>query len=342
MPKITFSLPLEASAFISWLKANQKRIFYGIKITVTLATIGYLAITFKKDEALYKEFFSVFSGNIQLNNSWELIACLGLMPLNWLLEALKWRFLASKIEKISVTTAVKGTLAGLALGFITPHAVGDYAARLYYLKLKHKIEAFGALLLTRVSMFYVSLFYGIVAFYILNRFDTLGTSMFLDEKVMMLTAALAVLSLAILMNIHVLDHLPYKHPAFSWVWHSVKVLGEYTINDFATAFLISFVRYSVFSLQYLLLLKYFGADIYNVLTISSIWMVFFVKSVFPNFSFLNDLGVREIASVYFFTSIGIEASQAVLASLTLWLINILTPTLLGLAVLLTSKYKKVL
>ncbi|MFN0048764.1 MAG: YbhN family protein [Cytophagales bacterium] len=332
------------NSFITKVKANQKNVFYGIKIAITLATLGYLYFTFKSKEELYAMIYEDISQAMGHYYSWQLWLCLALMPLNWSLEAFKWKYLASKIEKISFVNALKGTLAGLGLGFITPNAIGDYAARIYFLTIKNKMEAVGAILLARTSMFFVAIFYGIIGFYILSYFNALKPSRFADERVVWLIAIATFTLFILVMYLKSYANLFEKLKMQTWlktIWNSLKVLAEYNFNELTVCISISVVRYLVFTSQYLLLLHFFGVAIDNILVVSAVWMVYFVKSIFPTFNFLNDLGVREVSAVYFFSELGISNSIAILASLCLWVVNILLPTLIGTAILILSKYKKV-
>jgi uncharacterized protein (TIRG00374 family) len=331
------------NSFITKVKANQKNVFYGIKIAITLATLAYLYFSFKTKEELYTLIFSDISKAVVTYHSWQLWLCLALMPLNWALEALKWQYLASKIEKISFLNALKGTLAGLGLGFITPNALGDYAARIYFLSIKNKMEAVGAVLLARISMFFVAIFYGIIGFYILSYFNVLKPSRFADERVVWLIAiatfALFILVLYFKSYLNLFEKLKTQ----TWlktIWNSLKVVAQYNFFELTVCISISIIRYLVFTFQYLLLLHFFGVKIDNILVVSAVWMVYFVKSIFPTFNFLNDLGVREVSAVYFFSELGISNSVAILASLCLWLVNILLPTLAGTVILIVAKYKK--
>lgn len=317
--------------------------FYGVKIAISCLTVGYLYFTFKKDEKLYAEVLGVLWAIDTPFQSWEILLCIALMPINWALEALKWKYLASKVEEISFVNAFKGTLAGLGLGFITPQAVGDFAARIYFLTIKNKTEAIGAILLARLSMFFVAVFYGIVGFYILGNFEVLKASMFVDERVIWLVGISAFMILTMVVHFNVYAFIPFKYEHKKWVinlWNSFKILSQYSFNEFSTCLLLSVLRYLVFTFQYLLLLKFFGIDVYNILIVSAVWMIYFVKSIFPSFNFLNDLGVREVAAVYFLSELGVENADAILASLLLWFINIMVPTLAGTMILLLAKYKK--
>ncbi len=306
--------------------------------------MGYLFYTFKKEETLYTEVAGILGTATWQSPSWEIWLCIVLMPINWSLEGFKWKLLASKIETISFSTALKGTLAGLGLGFITPHAIGDYVARIYFLNLKHKTEALGAVLLSRISMFFVSIFYGILAFYILTEFKAFKTSLFFDEKIMLFILACSILLFIILLHFNIFERINYKQLGQKWIiwfWNSLKIITQYSLSDLSVCLLLSFLRYTIFTFQYLLLLQFLGIDIYNILIVSAVWMIFFTKTVFPNFNILNDLGIREVASVYFLSELGVPSSTAIVASLSLWVINILIPTISGVFVLIGTKYKKV-
>ena len=50
----------------------------------------------------------------------------------------------------------------------------------------------------------------------------------------------------------------------------------------------------------------------------------------PTFNFLSDLGVREASALLFFERFAVAIEPVILASLLVWIINLLIPTLLSL------------
>lgn len=80
-------------------------------------------------------------------------------------EAKKWQYLVSKIEITSFRTSLKSILVGSTLGLITPQALGDYVSRIYFLKNKNIKEAAGLVFLARIAQFYVTVFYGLIAYF---------------------------------------------------------------------------------------------------------------------------------------------------------------------------------
>ena len=54
-----------------------------------------------------------------------------MMFLNWLVEALKWRYMISKIENISIMTAYRAVLTGITVSTFTPNRIGEYGGRVF-------------------------------------------------------------------------------------------------------------------------------------------------------------------------------------------------------------------
>ena len=64
-----------------------------------------------------------------------------MMFLNWFLEALKWRFLILKIEKISIKISVRAIFSGITVSAFTPNRVGEYGGRVFCLEKADRIQA---------------------------------------------------------------------------------------------------------------------------------------------------------------------------------------------------------
>lgn len=321
-------------------KIYQKYAFVAIKLAVTLVAIGYIAyIVFTRPgffSSTYEGLQRAFSSR---SGFLILMATLALLPLNISLEAFKWQYLASKVDKIQFGAALKGVVSGFTLGFITPHGIGDYLARVYFIDSEKKSEAASAVFVSRMAQFYISVFYGLLGFYITSRFEPFTTGFF-NLNILLLLAFFCLLSLLLLLNFGWLTDFLAKQPRLKFMVKYLHAISDYTLIDFVVAFILALCRYAVFCLQYLLLLSLFGVDVYNVLVISAIWLVFFVKSVFPALNFLNDLGLREASALFFLGKVGVDAAHILPASLMLWGINILLPSLAGIGIVVAAKYRR--
>ena len=62
------------------------------------------------------------------------------MPVNWLLETLKWRILLNGTTNFS--NLLKSVVAGITVGFVTPGRTGEFLGRVMFLDEENKTRAF--------------------------------------------------------------------------------------------------------------------------------------------------------------------------------------------------------
>ncbi|MBK8547119.1 MAG: flippase-like domain-containing protein [Saprospiraceae bacterium] len=89
------------------------------------------------------EFISLFSGD-NIKQPLLLISCLLIMPLNWFLEALKWKSVLKPIVRLSLYESFKSIMSGVFIGIFTPARIGEYAGRLINLPENARIPSLGA------------------------------------------------------------------------------------------------------------------------------------------------------------------------------------------------------
>jgi uncharacterized membrane protein YbhN (UPF0104 family) len=259
---------------------------------------------------------------------------------NWGLEAWKWWFLAKKIEQIPFGQAFRSVMVGLTLGFITPNRVGDYAGRILVLQSKKRINAIGAIFLGRFAQLVVTLALGSLGvFYLFWHFYWpefpwakfgIGFFIFLCNFFLILFFFKASLILTLLATFRPARYfLPY-----------LRVLSEYTFPELGITLGLAFCRYCVFGVQFGLLLKAFGIGFSFTQYTSCISGTFLLKSIVPSLSALTDIGMREISAMHFFSLFGQPQVNVLSASLSLWFLNIVLPSALGLIFVARLKLKK--
>lgn len=259
-----------------------------------------------------------------MNSSKHLfIVVILLMPFNWLLETLKWKLLSGKLQPITMLQALKGVLRGITLGFITPHAVGDYFGRILSSGNDNRLRLVGAIMLGRISQMIATGVFGLFGIYYL-----LGAKPML---LALLIATLLMLLFIFLFNNKWLIRLTKKY---------LSIIAEYSVNQLILLQGLSMARYLVFCFQFLLILKAFLPTLDYILASAGVTWIFLAKSLLPSFNFLSDLGIREYSAIYFFEQYHVEILPVVCASLFIWVINILVPTLVGLPLVLQLKWNR--
>lgn len=301
----------------------------------------YIYVVLKNDEHLHKHAFLTAFASVSMIQVLFLVGATLLMPVNWGLETLKWYKLVQKVEAIGYWKAYTGVLTGLSLGFITPHSIGDYFGRILQLEDKERSRAIGAVLLSRTSQFLITLFFGVIGVWYFIFLQAKGD---IDQQLwsyMLAGLGIATVLLFVLfiksasaarflITVNLLQFIrPY-----------IAVVTMYKYHELLWVIVVAFLRYAVFMLQYILLMKFFGIDLPLSIYLSGIGFIFLIKSVM-SLNTLIGLGVREAAALTFFHQlIGVGSEKVLLSGMFLWLINILLPTAIGTFLLWKIKLVK--
>jgi hypothetical protein len=316
------------------LTKRHHTLFTVLKLLIFLGSLAF--IYFKlKDHAYINDIFLIRLELLWLTSPWYLMVLpVLLMPLNWLLEALKWKLLSAKIEKISLWRAFASVLAGLGLSFITPHAVGDYAGKILYSSAGERGRLMGAVLLGRLLQLLATLFFGIwgLMYYFVG-----GVS--ISTLITALVSFILIAALGITLLQMLILAFGIRSTIGRWINKYFGILADYTWKEVLLVQMVAMLRYFVFATQFYIILLLFDIGLLPAITTAGISWTLLLKSVLPTFNFLSDLGVREAAALLFFEGYTTISSHIILASFMLWLLNILLPAIVGLLFIFRLKLK---
>ncbi|TAF94546.1 MAG: UPF0104 family protein [Cytophagia bacterium] len=308
---------------------NAKKIFFLAKIVILVAMLGYLYVTLQNKKQGLTDILNLLRQVWSVNNGFEIGLVVLLTPLNWAFESLKWQTLAQKIAPVSFFNAFRGVLAGLTLGFFLPNNVGDAAGRLWSLERAHRSAGVGAALLSNGLQFYVSLLFGTLAWgHLLYQQPPLRQ--FYNLVLLGLLVATLFFGAWLLLKRQVAEQYLEGKSWFRWLVPYLRVIGTYHASELGRALGAATARYAVFTTQFFILLHIFGISLPLLATLTGIFLVFFAKTLIPALNFLGDLGIREAASLYFFSFYAVIPARLVATTLSLWLVNILIPVLIGM------------
>lgn len=294
------------------IQSLVKQITVLLKVLIIAIILIMLYFKLIDQQDLLQEMKALFIKGFT-ENRWLLLLVILLMPVNWFIEGLKWKIIAGKIVHLSKWQAFKGILSGLTIGFATPHGIGDYLGRIMTIKHRQRFFLIGGIMLGRLSQLGVTLLFGMVGvFYLFG----LKTVVYCSIAVLVTSILLAVLFNRV------------KH--IKSVGRFFRMVDDYSVGEVGKIILLSACRYFVFSLQFLIVLFAFLPKFYFALNAAGVTWVFLAKSILPSFNFLSDLGIREYSAIYFFENYQIEILPVLCASLFIWMVNILMPTLLGI------------
>ena len=277
--------------------------------------------------------------------AWKFWTVITLVFLNWGLEAKKWKLLITPIQKMSFITALKSVLTGLTFSLNTPNRIGEYGGRILYVKEGSRIKAISLSIAGSISQLIITLLMGCGGLINWLFFQTrppallMGLPVFWIEILCFMSATATAILILFFFRLSWLIKLVERIPAAEKIVPYINVLEEFTPKLLLRLLSLSFFRYLVFVIQYILLLQVLQVEI---LWINAFWIIsvlFLVLAIVPSFA-IADLGIRgklstELLSIYSANAIGIIGT-----TFGIWLINLFIPALLGSILILSIKFIK--
>ena len=245
------------------------------------------------------------------------------MLFNYGLEAVKWRWLISRFEPKTFSTAIKAVFSGITFNIITPNQMGDFAGRVIHLDTMNKWRGSLVTAIGHFAQVIVTLFFGICSFAYFGK-------AYFDFAYWLPLGFLFVLALI------------FVYLRLNWIYQSVKhwpwvnKLEKYvnvfeSFNEWQLLYILglSFIRYLVYLTQYYFLLQFFKVEISFIPAAACIIGTFCVQSVVPSFLLL-EIGLRGASALAFFTLFSSNQEGILLAAYSLWIVNMLLPSILGM------------
>lgn len=296
--------------FIPYITCGSILFYIGVKLW-TLDTF------FSDSQALFS--FTSFVSHLP---KWFLL--LLFCPLNWVLEAEKWKVSVRSMSNLSIWQSLREVLSGQALNLIAPGSVGHYIGRMAHAQ-NDSLERVGAVFVCQAWQMTITFSASLLGF------CYWGPTILPFQKqggLLILLGTAAGLVFVVLCVSQVRRE---------WVQKMKRGFQKVSPAQFFEIGMLSLVRYLVFTAQFVWMLQIAGADQVWYELAFAISLVFMAKSLMPSIHFMSDLGLREFCALLFLPAIGIKEEIVLLASLWIWLINILLPSLVGAFMLLHVK-----
>ncbi|CAN5261681.1 hypothetical protein BH09BAC5_BH09BAC5_14420 [soil metagenome] len=291
--------------------ANHKRSFgFILKVAIVLLAVIYIAKRFYSGagiENIPERLLSAIQKSPLL-----FILVLLLMPLNWLLEGLKWKITAGQQMNMSFADAMRGVLAGVTIGTATPNRIGEFAGRIFMGRAEDRVPLLFLSFVCSFCQVVVTFLAGIMGLYLLENNSVLSKT----ETQFVYFSGLIFCLLPLTLFI-----LPPKLKA------KTDQLRKFPLRLFLLVFLLSLIRYSIYVIQFLLLLKLLDPDLFSVQTLAFITVSYLVVTLIPTFSFTEIFIRGSIAGIIFST--GGSGEEGFIAAVLLWMINVAIPSLVG-------------
>jgi hypothetical protein len=306
---------------MNWL--NNSRVLLALKVVLFILLLGFIYYgLFVKQN--FAELWEEFAYHLQWGRVPLLIIVLLLMPVNWLLETVKWRQLLGSAN--SFTDCAKGVLSGITIGFITPGRSGEFIGRIMHFNENEKSK-----------VFYLSTMGGLAQSAVTILIGALSFPYWKDEPFVsgLIIGIAAVFSLLyfkfewlseLAMNVPVLANkgMVIYHTDLPGMDARVKVYG------------LSLLRYAVYLLQYVLVFYFFEVSTDVPLLIALCAVMLMLNSFSPLMPVL-DFSFRGSIAIMIFVNFTNNLFGAVVAGTVIWMVNLVIPALIGYIFIVRKK-----
>ena len=284
----------------------------------------------------------------QIRSSWQQLPfwiVFVLMFVNWGIEARKWQLLIAPLEKFSLLRSIKAVFAGCSITMLTPNRIGEYGGRIIYVEEQHRLRAISLTILGSISQLTITMFMGTVGLSILKYGSIVSEATFnpvswiLRDGLLIVSVVVTVILLLLYFRVHFLITVIGKIKFLQRFTRYIIVLDIFSGKQLLRILILSFFRYMVFILQYMLLLRVMDVEVAYPVSFLLLTVFYLVMAVAPTVGF-TELPVRATASVLIFelfskNIVGIQA-----AAFGIWLINLVIPAVLGSLLIFGIKIMK--
>lgn len=237
--------------------------------------------------------------------------------LNWYIEVIKWKSLASSIREISFLDALKQSLSSLTVSLITPNRIGEYGAKALYFSREDRVRVVVCNFIGNFSQMSITVLFGLLGLWAVY------------EQV----------------PAHYLLDLPWTG---IWIFAATALSAGFFLGKFWKGYFsklktnllaipegllirvwgLSVLKYLVFSHQFYFLLFFFGVELDYALCMSLIGISYLISSVIPGFV-LFDWLVKGSVAVVVFSRFGVDEVLVLSITSVMWLLNFGLPSLAG-------------
>ncbi len=270
---------------------------------------------------------------IYTTSIWSICPVVALMFINWGIEALKWKIALAPSTKLTFTTAFKGVLSGTTMAFFTPNRIGEYMGRMIHLEKKDRINSISLTVLSSISQLLITMTAGTIGLIVLrkdisNHYSAPNVIFWINLVIYILSIATLTLTIFYFRLRSIVKWIDKVPKISKWIRH-IRVLEDFNATILFRLLSLSAARYFIFIMQYFLLFNVFGIELNWWQSFWSVSVVFVIIAIVPSVAVLTELGIRWSTSIEVFHLFSSNTAAILAVSLTIWIINLVIPALIG-------------
>ena len=320
---------------------SRKTIGFLLKIGIVAFALFFLYQQLTSKSSV--EQFDLDQVLVKLQENYIVVTVVILMMfLNWFLESLKWRFLISKIEKVSIKRSIRAIFSGITVSAFTPNRVGEYGGRVFCLEKADRIKGVLITVIGSMAQLVTTIVFGSIGILLLPNlmpeFDSLLSNIVFAYPIMLfLLILLNVLLVTLFLNASVFSVVLSKIKFLRKFKKYNEVFSFYNSSELLEILLYSVGRYIVFTTQFFILLQVFDVQIGYVDAMILITTMLLVISIIPTIA-ITEIGIRGSVALFLFGLVSVNAIGILSATFVMWVINLLLPALIGTIFIFSLKF----
>jgi hypothetical protein len=254
-----------------------------------------------------------------------------LMPMNWGLEALKWKMCLSQVQYLNFKTALKSVCSGIFTGFFVPGRLSEFLGKIEYINVPHKAAAIALHGILGQMQYLITLSMGCLAF-LLNGYPL--TALSITIGLACIGGSVALLSMLLKYQHVFIKYLQRFFPNQSAL-PLFEMLSKPQIRNIIG---LSVLRYIIFSLQLGLVISAIMPQ--NALSglIFKLPVYFLITSTVPMISIFEP-AIRSYLLLFVFNQHRGFTLELSLAVVLIWVLNLIIPAIYGYIALWQQKLK---
>lgn len=264
------------------------------------------------------------------NHLYILILIFMLMPVNWLLEALKWRVLLRNDMQISLSKAIRAVTTGLSFSMLTPNRIGEYFGRIAHVEAKHNWHAALGTLAGSISQNLINVTAGLFALLFVLRGEFASQTIlywgaWIGASVFTLVAIGLYFRIDLLAVLVQRLKIPFIKERWLEKFNFFKTLDK---QQLVQALLLSALRYAIFCAQYVFMLSYFGVSLHAIELFAGVAVIYLMHTSIPLPPFIDQMARAQMA-LFLWANTGQNELSVLSAGFFIWIINVVIPALVG-------------
>ena len=315
--------------------AAKKLLSYSLKAAIIILAFVIIYRRVNNNENLRQ--FEKLIAAINHRRAFIVMTCVVLLMLvNWLTEALKWKYVTRELSNISNWQAIEAVFCGLTWAVFTPNRIGEYGGRVMFLPSRKRIHGVFAMAVGSFGQNIITNTLGLIAL-IWFMFTYLQLNIVVSLSLSLAAISFVVLLLIFYFNISWLVTLLNRIKFLKKYHRFFEILDRYHTHELLNIMGFCLTRFFVFSFQYYLVIHLLMPEMPAFPMMMMVFILFFIQSALPSLD-LFDIVVRNYTATAFFVYITTQNLAVMAAVSSIWFINLIVPAILGSVFVLKLRF----